>query len=307
MRMMPVIGVMLLACLAQAHAQADYQPPRNREGRPDFTGVWSARWATPLERPDGAANLVVRPEQAAELAADLLGLRIRNNPLSPQAANPDSVGLLVVRGELRSSQIIDPTDGKLPLTSEGVLRRREAASQNADGPEARVPSERCLAGYWRAPILLGPEGMYMQIVQTPDALVLYGEAIGNVRIVEFGSSRRPAAVVSWQGEGTARWDGDTLVVETTRFRHDDLARGAPYGNFPISPTTRITERFARLSNSEIVYRYTVDDSLLFTRPWTAELSLTRSNSSIFETACHEGNYSMTNILRAARVSEGDER
>jgi len=208
-----------------------------------------------------------------------------------------------VRGEFRSSQVIDPADGKVPLTEAGAAKRRTITPQLADNPEERVVNERCLAGYWRAPILLGPEGMYMQIVQTPQALVLHGEAMSNVRIVEFGPSRRPASIVSWQGEGVARWDADTLVIETTRFRKDDIARGAPYGFFPITTETKITERFTRVSEDEIVYRYTVDDAAMFTRPWTAELSLRRSSERLYETACHEANYSMSNILRGARVAE----
>ena len=101
----------------------------------------------------------------------------------------------------------------------------------------------------------------------------------------------------------ARWDADTLVIETTRFRKDDISRGAPYGFFPITTETKITERFTRVSEDGVVYRHTVDDAAKFTRPWTAELSLRRFSEGLYKTACHEANHSMFNMLRSARVVE----
>jgi hypothetical protein len=292
----------VLEAPAQALAQAAV--PRAADGHPDLQGVWSHRWVAPLERPAGEALVVSRDEAEAYARTHV-----------PQAGDietpffgPEARGPLVVQGEYRSSLLIDPADGLIPWTPAGQARVRAIVPpRRADDPEERSVNERCIGGSTgRAPILSSAVGNTHQIVQTPDALVLLGEYNPEVRIVPL-DGRNPAMGLQ-QGESRGRWEGDTLVVETTNFRSDDLYRAAPGVFFLISPHTRIIERFTRLSADAIGYVFTVEDQNFYLRPWTAESMLAASPADrIWESACHEGNYSLTNMLKAQRVIDARTR
>ena len=168
-----------------------------------------------------------------------------------------------------------------------------------DGPEQRWISERCLNdGNTVAPFVVLPAGNMKQIVQTRDHVVVLSETMSSLRIIPVHAGARGLPET-----GRGYWDGDTLVVKTGGFAPTDRMRIGRFAQFPISPKTTITERFTRTSIDEIVYRFTVADADLYTRPWTAEMALKRSDLRLYEWGCQEANYALFNILRGARVVE----
>jgi hypothetical protein len=245
-------------------------------------------------------RLILSKEEGAKLHHAALARMGQNDPLGPDNAW-DFTGPLEISGGARSSLIVDPASGKLPYTEEG--RARRAAFQSfagADGPEQRGLNERCLmAGSGYAPFLSIPAANIRQIVQTRDTAVILTESFGQLRIIPLDGRASPA--IPRGGSSAGRWEGEVFVVETTGFLETDRFRVAPLSTFPISPTTRIVERFTPLGPQEILYRFTVEDALLYTRPWTAESLLKRSTDRMFEWACHEANYGLANILRGERV------
>ncbi len=298
----PTILLVALALAPFAEAQSPYQPARTSDGHPDFQGIWESRWMTPVERPPMAKSLVISAEQATAMVAAMTAGR----KATPGNSNPDSdfdfATLAPVNGEYRTSLIIEPADGKLPFTDEGRARRARLAVQPADNPEERPASERCIGGAGRAPMLTVPTNSYLRIIQAPGNVVLHSEALDEVRILPLAGKHGPDAILDLQGDSIAWWEGDTLVVETLNFRRDDELRFTPpMSVIVISPASTITERFRRVSDNELNYRFTITDPVLYTTPWTAETSFVRSNARMYEYACHEANYALANILLGARM------
>jgi hypothetical protein len=295
-----ISGLSVFLC-APALAQA---VPRSAEGHPDFQGVWTQRWITPLERPPESKALGIEAKDEAGFRQRMMERYLAGDPLQAQD-DYDALEVLRIRGELRSSLIVEPADGLLPYTAEGKTRRAAWLPnrlRGADDPEQRGDNERCIgisSAY--APHLTAPVANIRQIVQTKDHVVIYTEHYIITRIIPF--SDQPATVNNRHGRAKARWEDKTLVVETTGFRADDTARFVPMSVMMISPGTKITERFTRLGENEILYRFTVEDPLLYARPWSAETVMTRSSDRMYEYACHEGNYGLPGILSGGRVME----
>jgi hypothetical protein len=276
--------------------------PRTADGHPDFQGVWSAKGLTPLERIPGASGLVVGDEEQAKLVG-MIRARARSpafeTVIDPNLLAADVKTLTRVNGQWRSSWITDPPDGKLPLTAE-CKRLVEYVNPLTD-PEARGPWERCLVGTGLAPMWSVPVENIRQIVQTPEHLMVYTEEGADTRIIGIGAKHRPSAITSRLGDSIARWEGDTLVVETL----NELDNYAPFATMPQSVRlkSRIIERFSLTSPDEILYRFTIEDPALYSAPWSAEYSLNREHTTAYENGCHEGNYSLPGILSAARSAE----
>ena len=295
-----IAALLAIACAAPTSAQEPI--PRTANGHPDFQGVWSAKGLTPLERIPGATGLVVSDEEHARLVG---AIRARaRSPAMETVIDPNLIAADVktlnrVGGEWRSSWITDPPDGKLPLTAEGK-RLRDHVFTLSD-PEARNPWERCLAGTGIAPLWSVPVENIRQIVQTPANLVIYTEEGADTRIIGIGASHRPAAIKSRLGDSTARWEGDVLIVETL----NQIDNYALFGTMPqsVRVQSRIIERFSLLSADEILYRFTIEDPELYSSPWIAEYSFHREDTAAYENGCHEGNYSLPNILRTERLKE----
>lgn len=294
-------GAMLApACFAQV-ANA----PRTPDNHPDFSGIWESRWITPLERMRGAQAVSVDEATARQLVAGYLeGMGRR-----PGNANPDSdmdyLGLVPVDGQFRTSLVVEPETGAIPFTptAEAAIERlfKDPA---LDNPEERDASERCTAGQGRAPMISPPANGYMQITQTAEHLVILTEGLNDVRIIPMSGVKPDIRLVGTQGVSVARWEGDVFVVETTDFRKDDVFRVAPpSGILVLSPQSRVIERFELISPHEFRYRFTVTDSSLYSAPWTAETTYLKTSSPMFEYACHEGNYALTNILQGGRRTE----
>jgi hypothetical protein len=229
----------------------------------------------------------------------------------------------MIDGQRRASLLIDPADGRVPPLTEAARQRRTAgdygrptsdqAAREEDpgfeGPEAyndpeiRPLAERCLVGFSSTsgpPIL--PTYFYNnlhQIVQTPDSVMILTEMVHDARVIRMNAQHAPPTVRKWLGDSIGRWEGDTLVVETTNFTDKTRFRGS-------SPNLKVTERFTRLDARTLRYQFTIEDPATWTRPWTAEYAWPLTNDLMYEYACHEGNYAMGNILRGARLKEKNE-
>jgi hypothetical protein len=290
-----------LSAPALGQTAKPYAVPRTADGHPDFQGVWGTAFLTTLERPAGIEHLVADPEQARALVETIRGQ-------FPSLIDPDitlwnTSQLAMVKGEYRTSLIVEPSDGRMPLTQAGVdlsARIRIRDTQEFDHPEQRPLFERCLQNYGAPPIAAARAFTAHQIVQTRDHVVIVTEGPVGVRIIRLSGQPPPDAVRTVDGYSTGRWDGDTLVVQTTHLRGDPAHYGLPRPLL-LSRRSRITERFTRVSETELFYQFTIDDGELYTHPWRGEYSFRRHDGPIYEFACHEGNYSLPNILRGGQA------
>jgi hypothetical protein len=315
-------GLLLVGLLVAGLAQAQsYRAPRSADGRPNLEGLWSGDSLTQLQRPKAFTHLVARPAAAAAYERkereDYQKEIAPTNPDAPAPPpgkvqdesaqwSPKPVGLARVRGEIRTSWIVDPPDGRLPYTPQARTAAEKALSDEEvfDDPEARPFDERCLLGGGggvAAPIM---SSMLIQIVQTRDNVVLLGESNHDARIVPLeGRHHSPAGIGPWMGDQVGRWQGDTLVIETTNLSPSDRWRWNAGVWIPLTSRARIVERFRRIGRDELLYAYRVEDPGAYTRTWRGEMPLHRAPGAMLEYACHEGNYSLHNILAGARAQE----
>jgi hypothetical protein len=277
----------------------------------DLQGIWTNTTITPIERPVSlAGKQVFTPEEAAKYEKETN----QRNDADNRESNPEADvnhaynqfwwdrGTKVVPG-LRTSLIVDPPDGRVPaLTPEAQKRMAAqfayAREHSTDGPENRSLQERCLnwptAGPPMLPSFYNNE---YQIVQTPSTVAIVIEMIHDVRIIPIdGSPHLPSSIRQWMGDSRGHWEGNTLVVDTTNFTDKSRFRGA-------DENLHLTERFTRVNPNTVLYEFTVDDPTAFTKPWTAQIPMTKTKGPVFEYACHEGNYAMVDILAGARAAE----
>ena len=301
----------MLAAAAAAWVRAG-RPAAARPKPRGLDGVWTMASYTDLERPKGVANLVLTQAQAKALEDPrraLKGVLPADDPVG-QAENEwtdRGTGFARVKGQLRSSWIVEPADGRIPFRPEVRARLHADLPGNytpTDNPEEMNGTTRCVAIYIAgAPMVGGPDTNLVQIVTTPHAVAILTEKYHDARIVRLwrtGEPRPAAMPPSLLGDGVGRWDGATLVVETTGFRPGETNRNQ---HLFFCPTTAVTERFTRLGQGELFYEFTVTDEALYTRPWRGEMVFKTSSGRIFEYACHEGNYSLPGILAGARREE----
>jgi hypothetical protein len=289
--------------------QRAWTPERTPDGHPDLQGIWDYRSATPLERPARfAGREFMTPEEVREyerLAAEREDGRTPDDPTTAQSVHPSwwlDYGKTVVK-TARTSLIVDPPDGKIPaLSAEGqrrVAARRAAAKARgpADSHESRGLFERCITRGVPEGLLPGPYNNNLQVIQTPDHVVLFTEMIHDARIVPMdGRPHAAPHIRELLGDSRGRWEGDTLVVDTTNFTDLTSFRGA-------GANLHLVERFTLLDANTLEYRFTVDDPSTWTRPWTVAYPMVRTEGQIYEYACHEGNYGLRNILSGARWEE----
>src|SRR3954453_22904087 len=307
-----IVGLTLVVSAPLA-AQTKWTVARTADGQPDLQGVWNFSTITPLERPaEFAGKPFLTDAEAKQYEARI----VAGNNRDTREQNPESdvssaynefwwdrgVHAARVDGRTRTSLIVDPADVRVPgLTANGQARaaaRAEARRQHpSDGPEDRSLAERCLVFNAGPPMLSGPYNNYVQILQTRDHVVILNEMIHDARVVPLdGRPHLPNAICRWQGDARGRWDGQTLVVETTNFTDKTNVRGS-------GEHLRLVERFTRSAAGTLLYEFTIDDPESFAAPWTAVLPMARTDDQIYEYACHEGNYAMTGILRGARAGE----
>lgn len=281
---------------------------RTTWGDPDLQGYWSYATITPLERPGAAGNREYLTEEETDTAneeARTRGDRRSEDPREDVEGAYNAFWWDRGKSTGRTSLIVDPPDGKLPsLTDEGRRRVADRAEYRrlhpADSYEDRPLQERCIIYHGVPPLPTGYNNNY-HIVQSPGLVAILDENIHDVRVIPLdGRAHLPDGVPQWNGDSRGRWDGDTLVVETTNYDPRTTFR------FPTHSTTlRAEERFRRASQDRIDYRYTITDPGTYVRPWTVELPLSSFEGPIFEYACHEGNYALAHILAGARKEERD--
>jgi hypothetical protein len=315
------------AAKAPAATEKAWKAPLAADGHPDLSGVWAHNSATPLERPAELAGralltdqeLVALKRKAAELFngngdaafGDAIYLAALKNVLgqekgfkSRDVTTGDYNSFWIVDRDFdnRTSLITDPADGKIPPLTPQAETRRAAAEEHRrlhpfDGPEDIALGERCITG--NVPMLGAGYNNYYQIAQAPGYVAIDMEMRHDTRMIPTdGRPHVPSNLKFWLGDPRGRWEGDTLVVDTTNFRDDtNIGRGNA------SSKTHVIERFTRVAPDSLKYQVTMDDPENWTKPWTAVLFMKRSKDQIYEYACHEGNEAMSGTLSGARFQE----
>jgi hypothetical protein len=317
-----LVSLLMLAAAPAALAQA-YTPPRTADGKPDLQGNWTNVSLTNLERSGQFKELVIPPEQAQRLEKARAESNARANlPTDPNSGAPragQDVGGYnnfyvdsgthygKINGQIRSSWIVDPPSGKIPYSPEGKKafdERLNFVRNTFDGPESRPMAERCMVGFGSTggpPMINVMYNNTYQFVQTGDHLMILVEMNHDARIIPF--SAKPHQENRWLGNSKGHWEGDTLVVETTDFHPGESLRTFFAASFLLSPDGKVTERFTRVAEDQILYEFTVTDPKVFSQPWKAEMAFNKAKAPPFEYACHEGNYSLPGILAGARKNE----
>ena len=339
MTMLALLGAASIA--ATAHAQASKPPapkprsttwvgPRTPDGRPDFQGNWSNGTMTPLERPAGLGRAltpaqVVALEKIRADTVEQLAKQSDPNRSAPPKGGDGSTGaagnvggynyfwidagdqMATVNGERRSSIIVDPANGRVPAFTPAARERQIEQSRKArqfgqyDNPENRPLAERCIMSFGSnaGPPML-PNYFYNNnytIVQSKDHVMILTEMVHDARMIHLNKvARLPRQIRPWMGDSHGRWEGDTLVVETTNFHPEQLFRSA-------SDNLKVIERLHRVDANTLLYRFTIDDPSTFTQRWSGELPFVKMNQLIYEYACHEANYALSNILSGERSRE----
>ena len=296
-------------------AEQTWKAPRTADGQPDLQGVWNFSTITPLERPADLAGRafltdaeIAERQKRAEIAAvDEARPEDKNRDVS--SAYNDfwwDRGTKVVASK-RTSLVIDPPDGRIPaLTPEAQTREAARAERvrRSWGPEDFDLNDRCLVGFNAGPpIIPDAYNNNFQIFQSRDHVVILNEMVHTARIVPLdGRPHIGEAIRQWTGDSRGRWEGNTLVVDTTNFNAQ--GRGL-MGGFRGSgdENMHLVERFTRVNPDVLLYEFTVDDPTTYVKPWKVELPTVRLDERIYEYACHEGNYSLANMLSGARAQE----
>ena len=313
---------------AQSRAQA-WSAPRTPDGHPDLQGVWTNATLTPVERPASVQGKLTLSDQEAKAfekkEEDELQAQdgASDGPLIAAAGSSGTGGYNVlfidrgaelarVDGLKRTSLIVDPPDGKIPALTDAAKQSTAAVVDRYDNIHDRPLSERCLLGFSSTagpPMLPVLYNNNYQIVQTPDHIMILVEMVHDVRIIRMNAQHAPANVRKWLGDSVGHWEGDTLVVDTTNFSdyttfYEDALDGLQART---AKNLHVVERFQRISADTILYRAAIDDPTTFTRRWTVEYPFLAAAGPVFEYACHEGNYAMTDIMGGARKMEGAEK
>ena len=312
-----VLTAVSLGARAQTPSADKWKLPRTPDGHPDLQGIWTTRTYTPLERPARYAGKEFLTEDEAEELSKLLtqpgvdplvlgifgatdeqrrNRVIQNDPTHYDNALWLATPQVKALSSRRTSLITDP-DGRLPpLTPEA--RQRAAAARAAggfDSYENRPLQERCIMWTHEGPPMMPPPyNDVLQILQTPGHVVVYRELATAPRLIPTsGGPHLPERVRRWGGDSRGRWEGDTLVVDTTNFNDRTAFQGS-------SAALHVVERFTRVSADRILYQFTVDDPHTWARPWSAEIPMLQAEGPLYEYACHEGNYGLANTLSGAR-------
>lgn len=310
-RLFLLLLVLLVAVVVRASAQSRLTPPVSR---PSFDGIWNSGTVTPLERPAALRDTpFFTPAEAAEFERQAAAANEEPPAGSPQRGTGTyntffrEFGTAVVKTR-RTSIVYDPPDGRIPLltpAAAAVKRQRVEAQRGLASAQDAGLQDRCLAMLTAGPPMLPYSyNSNYQFMETGDAIVIHIEMIHDARIVYMdGRAHAPATVRKWMGDSIGRWEGRTLVVDTTNFNDGGGYYGDAGGNFGWDRNLHLVERFSLLDADTMLYQFDVDNPTAFTRPWKGELTLSRSTAPIYEYACHEGNYSLPNMLSGYRTME----
>jgi hypothetical protein len=326
MRFLVILGALATLALAQTTPKApkakSWSMPRTPDGHPDLQGIWTNATLTPMERPaQFAGKATISEAEATAYETSDLKTNDIDDPEAPLLARagsgsgPTAVGgynnlfidrgtqLARVDGVKRTALVIDPADGKIPMAATARQGRGGALAgyggDRYNSVKDRPLAERCLVGFGSTsgpPMLPVLYNNTYQIVQTPDYVMILVEMVHDVRIVRMNQQHAPPSVRRWFGDSVGHWDGDTLVVDTTNFNGQTRFRGA-------GENLHVIERFKRMDANTVLYRATVEDPTIFSKPWTLEYPFNATEGPVYEYACHEGNYAMPDILGGARRLE----
>ncbi len=298
--------------------------PRTSWGDPDLGGMWDFRTLTPLQRPAQMAGKgFLTDEEAAAFVQQTLQARDKDRRYdNPQLDVEFAYNQFwwdygtTITEDKRTSLIVDPPDGRIPgLTAEAQGRarvrnqrpvtERVVLGSPAHGPEDVGLSERCLLGFSSGPPIVPSEyNNILQVLQTPEHVVIFTEMVHEARVVPLdGRAHLPADVSQWLGDSRGHWEGDTLVVDTTNFTDKVSFNGGLVGRGASGETFHLVERLTRVNAETLLYEFTVEDPTWWERSWTAAIPMKTTQGPIFEYACHEGNYGMTNLLTGTRAQE----
>ena len=311
--------------------------PRTPDGKPDMQGTWDVSTLTPLERAAEFKSLIISDEEAKKIeGVESSRIERAAQPSSGDRDAPKvdgnvggynyfwiarGNGALHINGKARSSVIVDPPDGKVPEQLPQAKQRNAGARGSVALPQSDAPenvvargagafddielrplAERCIMAFGSSsgpPTL--PNYFYnnlKQIVQTPNQVLLFVEMIHDARIVGINAAHAPSHVRSWMGDSVAKWEGDTLVIETTNFTHKTRYRGS-------SQDLKVIERMTLTDENTILYQFTIDDPKTWARPWSGEYTWNRTKDQIYEYACHEHNYAMEDIMKGERLLDAE--
>jgi len=314
-------AVALLAAAPAMAQEAGYAVPHTSWGAPDLQGFWNNTSITALQRSPDAKALVVSEKEAQRLTNRNVLIVLSKEDQATNGQDPNNTKLLedknndkgynsfwidpgksmaLVKGQFRTSWIVEPASGRIPYKPGAARGGGGFAQDNFDGPETRPQAERCILGFSGSFGPIMQNGMYnntMQIVQSPHAVAIEVEMIHDVRIIPIVASRADvhhSNIPRWGGDSIGWYEGDTLVVETTNVHPNQ--RGM------ISSAGKLTERFSRWNEKQVLYSFEVDDPSLYSQVWKGEESLNTA-PPLYEYACHEGNYAMKGILAGARELE----
>jgi len=326
--------------VAQAQNDDGWAVPRMADGRPDLEGNWTNGTVTPLQRPEGQGPTLTS-EQVAQIEGSVQQfIDSSAAPSDPDREAPPEGGVFtgdarfdaasggtggynyfwidpgervaVFNGEARSSLITSPADGQIPaFTPVAQARRARLLAASAqfdqfDNPENRPLGERCIMSFGSnaGPPML-PNYFYNNnytIVQTPDHVMIMTEMVHDVRIIRLGERNPlPEHIRPWMGDSWGWWEGDTLVVETANLNAAQLNGTRQF--FGASENMKLTERFTRADERTISYEFTVEDPDTYVSSWGGEVPFTKMDELLYEYACHEGNYALSNVLSGARAQE----
>jgi hypothetical protein len=330
-----VIAAGTLTALAVATALAadgKYKPPRNEFGQVDLQGTWNNATITPLERPPqygdkraftaAEAKAIEQKEQEfierSSKATDA-SVKVEDLDKLPNQCRSGSTGAMCgynsfwtdmgygvvqVQGEARTSILTEPANGRMPSLTPAATKERQARMAargrggNFDGPEARSLGERCLMSFGSSagpPMLPLMYNNNYQIVQTKDHVMILVEMVHDVRVIRLNAEHGPAALKRWMGDSIGRYEGDALIVETINMNPVQTFRGG-------SAEQKITEKFTRVAPGRIEYEFRIEDPAS-TVPYGGALNFNATKDSVYEYACHEGNYALAGILAGAREEE----
>jgi hypothetical protein len=280
---------------------------RTAWGDPDLQGMWTNTTTTPLERPTDLAGKQVLTDQERTQLDDRAEQRRDRKPPPGNTGAYNSFWMEGGKASKQTSLVVEPADGRLPYTPEARKRAdffnaNINGSGTADSWEDRNVYERCITRGLPGAMMPGFYNHNYQILQTPGYVVLLVEMIHDARVIPLdGRAHISPNIRQWLGDSRGRWDGKTLVVETTNFTDKVNDRGLTV--FGTGKNVRLVERFTRIDANTIDYQFTVDDPSAFTKPWTAAIPMTKTEGPLFEYACHEGNYGLHDILSGARFQE----
>ncbi len=292
---------------------ANWVAPKTPDGQPDLQGTWTNATITPFERPDDVANkAVLSPEEAAQAEKRAADNRVDRPPKAGDVGNYNQVWFdsgTKVMATRQTALVVDPPDGRVPVTAAAIAQRDYNAAHNADSWEYMSVWDRCITRGVPAGMFPAGYNNAYQIVQTPGYVVILYEMIHETRIIPLDNRPHVSANIRlWNGDSRGHWDGKTLVVDTTNYNNKGSIGTSAATNrikgIPQSEALHVVERFTRSGPATIDYEVAIDDPAMYSRPWKAAFPLTRDDKyRIYEYACHEGNHAVENVLTNGRALE----